>query len=501
MSKALPAGPMVPLFDLPLGVIAHAASEAIVVVDQQQRIVALNPAAQAMFLHAPARLLGQPLSTLIPAPARAAHEGHVRRFEQSGATERPMTVRAQITGLRADGQVFPAQANISRIELTIDGRMRTFFVALLRDLSQERALQDEVEALTRRFRTVLNMSPVAMWIADGDHVAFANRAAFELFGVCEGDHLVGRSVYALLRPESHEALRSQLAKALAGAVPATVSGTITRPDGESREVEIAAAALPDHGHAIVQMVITDVTQRQQLAREQARHREDLRRLSANVVEAREEERRRIARELHDELGQRLTALKMELSALGPAKDPRCDDSRIAGMLEMIDDTVAAVRRISADLRPMMLDDLGLNAAIEWLARDVGRRLDIDVTLRLGDEDAPVAPGVAIALYRMVQEALTNVARHARATGVGIEMRQENGELVLSVRDNGVGFPDLEAPREGRYGLLGIRERAYMLGGRLEVDNPPGGGGRLTVRLPLASAGGNDGGADARPATA
>ena len=109
------------------------------------------------------------------------------------------------------------------------------------------------------------------------------------------------------------------------------------------------------------------------------------------------------------------------------------------MLEMIDDTVASVRRIAADLRPMMLDDLGLNAAIEWLARDAARRMDMEITVRLGEEDPPVTQGAAIALYRMVQEALTNVARHARATDVSIEMRQEGGELVLTVRDNGIGF--------------------------------------------------------------
>ena len=100
---------------------------------------------------------------------------------------------------------------------------------------------------------------------------------------------------------------------------------------------------------------------------------------------------------------------------------------------------------------------------------------------------------------MVQEALTNVARHARATDVGIEMRQEGGELVLTVHDNGVGFSDRAMQHEGRYGLLGIRERAYMLGGRLEVDNPPGGGGRLTVRLPLAATEA-DAGADGPPRT-
>ena len=162
--------------------------------------------------------------------------------------------------------------------------------------------------------------------------------------------------------------------------------------------------------------------------------------------------------------------------------------RIDTMLEMLDDTVASVRRIAADLRPLMLDDLGLNAAIRWLVRDAAKRMGIEVTVQLGEGDPPLGKSASIAVYRMVQEALTNVARHARATEVEIQMRQRNDEVVLSVRDNGVGFPKLPAQREGSFGLMGIRERAYMLGGHLHVDNPPGGGGRVTVHLPIAKTG-------------
>jgi signal transduction histidine kinase len=310
-------------------------------------------------------------------------------------------------------------------------------------------------------------------------------------------HLVGRPISSLLRVSGPVSLPAHLARAvLDDSRPDILSGTVLRPDGQSRQVEIATAALPDHGATVMQMVIIDVSESRAQAQEQSQHRQELRRLAANVVEAREEERRRIARELHDELGQRLTALKMELASLRP-DDARAEDAglvsgpvagrvagRVAGMMEMVDNTVAALRRIAADLRPLMLDDLGLNAAIEWLARDAARRMDVEVTLRLDPEDPPLAPGADIALYRMVQEALTNVGRHAGATDVDIELRREGEELVLAVHDNGRGFPERSMRQEGRYGLLGIRERALMLGGRLEVDNPPGGGGRITVRLPL-----------------
>jgi signal transduction histidine kinase len=231
------------------------------------------------------------------------------------------------------------------------------------------------------------------------------------------------------------------------------------------------------------MVISDVTERRAKAVEIEDSRRLLRRLSASVVEAREEERRRIARELHDELGQRLTALKIDLANLATSTALGTSDPRVANMSATIDDTLASVRRIASDLRPLMLDDLGLNAAIEWLADDASRRIGIDVQANLPPQEPALDQRVAIALYRMVQEALTNVARHARATEVTIDLRAEGDSLLLSVVDDGVGLAEGALQRNGSFGLLGLRERAHMLGGEVQVSAEPGGGTRLAVRVP------------------
>jgi signal transduction histidine kinase len=223
-------------------------------------------------------------------------------------------------------------------------------------------------------------------------------------------------------------------------------------------------------------VVSDVTERR-------REATGLRELSASVVEAREEERRRIARELHDELGQRLTALKIDLATLARQARLPADDTRVASMQAMLDDTLASVRRIASDLRPLMLDDLGLNAAIEWLARDASRRMGIPVHTRLPLEEPAVNQRVATALYRMVQEALTNVARHSQAQSVEVALQRQDRQLVLTVADDGVGLPEQALQRAGSFGLMGLRERAHGLGGTIDVGVRRGGGTKLTVRLP------------------
>jgi two-component system, NarL family, sensor histidine kinase UhpB len=468
----------------PLAGIIHAAREAIVMVDGGQTIVAVNPAAEAL-LEAPAQsLLGQSLARFVPARWRAGHAAQVRAFADSGTRERAMAEGRVVRLLTATGREVPVEIALSRVTTTTsDGGPATHFAALLREQHDAQSLRDQLDALRTRLRAVLELAPIAIWIVEDELVVYANRAALVLFGSADDHGLVGEPVYALLDEVSRPALRQGVAAVLSGQWGATaLPARLLRGDGTLRDVEIAMAALPDHGQTTVQMVVADVTERRREALELARSREATRRLSASVVEAREEERRRIARELHDELGQRLTALKLDLTHLA------CRDGRpaeVGGMLALLDETVASVRRIAADLRPLMLDDLGLNAAIEWLARDASQRLGILIEARLPLTEPPLSTRASIALYRMVQEALTNVARHSHATKVQVRLDAEPEGLTLTVQDDGVGFGEDALHAAGGFGLLGLRERAEMLGGRLTIDAAPDGGGLITVRLPLA----------------
>jgi PAS domain S-box-containing protein len=214
-------------------------------------------------------------------------------------------------------------------------------------------------------------------------------------------------------------------------------------------------------------------------------RERLRDLAGYLQDAREEERKRIAREVHDELGQALTALKFDVAQLQkwlPGDEPGLRE-RADAMAALIDASMRTVRRVSTELRPGLLDDLGLAAAIEWQVGEFAERTGIRCDLHLGEEDVRLESEVATALFRVLQETLTNVARHAGASEVRVELVIDPREVVLRVRDDGRGISESEASSHQALGLLGVRERARSLGGGVRFDGVRGQGTTVTVRIP------------------
>ncbi|WP_175959095.1 PAS domain S-box protein [Burkholderia pyrrocinia] len=267
-----------------------------------------------------------------------------------------------------------------------------------------------------------------------------------------------------------------------------------RASGEEFPIEASISQIRDASGKLYTVMLRDITERLRAENALKQSREELRELSANLQNVREEEKTRIARELHDDLGQQLTALKMDLSVVeqqlrvpGRAQPDEGMLSHLQGMRRLIDATVASVRRIAADLRPVMLDDLGLVPAIEWLANDFTNRYGIDVERHIETGGLTFTSAGATTLFRIVQEALTNVARHADATRVALRLDIEDGFCVLRVADNGRGAaPGGTVHEDKSFGLIGIRERAHMLGGTVTIDTALARGFSITVALPLST---------------
>ena len=233
----------------------------------------------------------------------------------------------------------------------------------------------------------------------------------------------------------------------------------------------------------------DVTDRTRAAEELEQSREELRALAARLQAIREEERTRIAREIHDELGQALTALKLDLAWLGqqsPKSTSTSGEFRAVdqSITKRIDETMQIVRRIASELRPSVLDQLGLEAAIEYLVQDASRRTGMTVTLDAAQEFPRLPDDIASHAFRIIQEALTNVTRHSKATRVDVSVRRAGGAIILGVADNGVGFVPGSLSGLHSLGLVGMRERALACGGVLLVQGKPGEGTSIVVTIPF-----------------
>jgi PAS domain S-box-containing protein len=319
-------------------------------------------------------------------------------------------------------------------------------------------------------------------VDEAQHILMYNRAAEKIFGWLPAQ-VIGRPLSMLMPQRFQGAHGAHVAQFAATGVTSRRMGDGTvihglRADGEEFPLDASISQLDTPEGKLFTVILRDVTER-------VRAQEELAAFAAAASAIRELEKTRIARELHDELAQSLTALKMDTIWLGERLQPGSEKAaKLEGMLAMLDDSVAATRRIAADLRPLLLDDLGLVPAIEWLVQNFTRRHAVPCELDL-DEGFELGEPYATAVFRIVQESLVNVAKHAAATQVRVSLVQRGGETMLTVQDNGRGF-STDGPRKpASLGLAGIRERVKLVKGRCVVSSTPGQGTTVEVHIPLA----------------
>jgi PAS domain S-box-containing protein len=349
------------------------------------------------------------------------------------------------------------------------------------------------DATEARLASIVDSAMDAIITVDATQtVVQFNRAAEQLFGCATGEALgapLDRFIPQRFRA-AHRAHVEQFGRT--GSTSRRMGDMTTlwalRADGSEFPIEASISQSGEGERRYFTVILRDITRRKEFEDAMQHSREELRELSARVVDAREDEKTRIARELHDELGQMLTALKFDLAFLRERLPPAESEvaARAGQMSELLDRTVSATRRISADLRPLMLDDLGLADAASWLVQEFSERSGIACDIELAGAEVlqDITGSLATAVYRALQESLTNIARHSGARRVRVRLSAQDDEVRLEVEDDGRGFAQSDLAKLRSLGLKGMRERFAYLGGALEIENAPQGGTRLRIRAPL-----------------
>ena len=342
-----------------------------------------------------------------------------------------------------------------------------------------------MRASEERYRRLFEVESDAILLVDCESGRFldANTAALELYGYSKEELLLMKHVDLSVEPQLTE-------QAIADNHTFVPFRWHRRKDGSIFPVEIAVNYFDYQGQRVLVAAMRDITRRKMDEARLQELNEKLHTLSGHLQTVQEQERLAIARDIHDDIGQQLTALNLDVAWLEHRLEKNGSDvgERMAGMRSGIDLLIARVQKIASELRPPLLDNLGLTAAIEWQVSEFTRRSGIECILMLNEDVDPRDLLVATAIVRIVQEALTNVVRHADASEVSISLCRTDGSLLLEVADNGRGISETEIAANDSFGLLGMQERARLCGGVLEIEGVPDGGTRLRLVVPCAAGG-------------
>ncbi len=450
--------------------------------DDEGRLMFINQMGVRIIGRTPEELVGKPFHDVVPMIVTDDDRTWVKRVLDSGV------------GLEREDEVeLPLGKRWLRsfLQPVRDAEGRLFGVQVVsHDITELMQIERSLRDKDARLRLMVSQLPAVVWTVDRDlRFTSSAGAGLKALGLGPGE-VVGMTLYEYFNTQDPEFLPIAMhRKSLQG------EATTFEVIWDERVWETHTEPLRnDAGEIIGCLAIgLDVTKRK-LAEEELKYsKEQLRALAASLHQIREEESTNIAREIHDELGQALTGIKLDLSFvqrrlfLCGDPDDRADlENKVKEMSADIDATVDAVRRISTKLRPRILDDLDLPGAIEWQTQDFQRRTSIacDFNQYGTASELQLDPPRSTAVFRILQEILTNVRRHAGATHVWVDLRREDESFLLEVRDNGKGFPRSQLNRLDGLGILGMSERAQVFGGHVRIDSEPGKGTSVKVTIPL-----------------
>ena len=386
--------------------------------------------------------------------------------------------------LRKDGSTFSAVVDVATVD---DADGKAVYVASVTDITERKRADELLRNSKKEIEDLYNNAPCGYHSLDKDgNICLMNDTELSWLGYTR-DEVIGKMKWPdFLTPESLLIFQETFPKLIQQGFARDIEIEMIRKNGTVLVGLVNAAAIYDPGGNFMmsRSTVTDITGRKRMERQ-------MRSLHTHLQTVREEEKASIAREIHDDLGGTLTALKMESYRL--AEELSADENaapllgHIESMAHLIDNAVNVTRRVITGLRPTILDDFGLSAALEWQAAQFGKRTGIEcrVNCVVGEGRGKKLDRIrSINLFRIFQEALTNVLRHSSASRVEVEFHHDDEEVLLSISDNGCGMEEKPADDSIHYGMLGMTERIDQLGGKIKFNSPPGGGFSVEISLPL-----------------
>jgi PAS domain S-box-containing protein len=454
--------------------LVESSEDAIISLSPDGTIETWNAGAEHLYGYRGDEAIGRPYAMVVP-PEDASELGIILEGLRRGhRIEHFETERLRKGGARIS-------VSVTASPIRDDGGRVVGMSEIHRDITERRRAEAALLESEQRFRTVLDrMRLIGLGIDPSGHVTYCNEFLCELTG-WRRDELIGSDYFGMLIPAGHPVVGVFRRAVETGDVPAHYENEIVTRDGRRRQILWNNTWLRDMTGRVSELITVgeDVTELMQ-------SQEELRALARHLESVREEEHTRMAREIHDEVGQALTALRLDASWLA-RKLPEASApvrQKVAGMIRLADDTIEAGRRIVAELRPPILDDLGLVPALEWHLEQFAKHAGLRFKLAVSPRRLTVDRDLAVTAYRIVQEALTNVARHAEAKTVHVRLAERDGALTLEIRDDGRGIPADAVANHRAFGLVGMRERAYGRGGSFTIGRGAEGGTTVRVVIPL-----------------
>ena len=453
--------------------IIEQANDGIFISDENMYMVDVNSAGCRMLGYSSEELKKLKFIDLIPHEDLASNPIRIKDIDkgQSVVNERRV--------IRKDGTILDVEISAKKL---LDGRYQSF----VRDITERKKAEEVLQQSEKKYKLLFYNNPQAMLMTTIPELEIidVNEAAVRQYGYTREEFLKMSS--RDLRPaEDVEAFMNEM-KTMKPDATNRRAWRHKRKDGSIIHVETYSHQVMYEGKMVWLGLIHDVTEKYEAKELLQRSYEDIRQLASNLQTIREHERTNIAREIHDELGQQLTGLKMDLHWLTRKIDNSDGEvkAKMKESIELINATISSVRKISTDLRPSILDDLGLISALEWQGEEFEKRSGTKVVFVNEAGDVQVDPHVATGIFRIYQELLTNIARHANAGVVRTVLNRDDNNLYFTINDDGVGFDPETIRNKKTLGLLGIKERTLLFGGTYEFKSKPGEGTVTVIAIPL-----------------